>query len=494
MLDYTVSGAETIHLQLGTPSDPLQRATLSGRVTVRPLESSVYSITAQNANGRVTASARVEVVPVKVAQLRSRIKHIVFFMQENRSFDVYFGMLGKYREKRGLPNDIDGLDTFNTVLYDRYGHPVRPFRFQSVCHERLSPAWNETQYSAHYYPLTPTSGEFRVNEYPMQGFLIPTNSIPEQFDTHGTRAMGYFDERDFPFYYELATQYATSDRWFASLMSATPPNRRYLFQATSAGMHQREDPPPGGWPEKTIFRLLTEHNISWAYYYQDDSVFLAKFADWSNDFIRGQVRPISEYFDILSRPTADQDLPQVVFIERDGNGADGFVGDESPGTDPQAGAASARRIIMALLQSAAWPTSVFIHTYDEPGGHYDHVPPAKTVSPDYIPPRLLPTDWPGSFDETGLRVPLIVVSPWARKHFVSHKERELTSILKFIQTRFNLPPLTRRDAWADDMLEFFDFDSAPRLAIPPLPEQPVHGQTDPKRCSWEFSMEPGHPK
>jgi phospholipase C len=85
----------------------------------------------------------------------------------------------------------------------------------------------------------------------------------------------------------------------------------------------------------------------------------------------------------------------------------------------------------------------------------------------------------GDFTLSGSRVPLMVVSPFVKPHFVSHTNRELTSILKLIETRFNLPALTRRDAAADDMTEFFDFINPPAfLTPPPLPAQPTTGLDD----------------
>jgi phospholipase C len=131
------------------------------------------------------------------------------------------------------------------------------------------------------------------------------------------------------------------------------------------------------------------------------------------------------------------------------------------------------------MASPAWHDSVFILAYDEGGGLYDHVPPFTVVPPDNTPPALKPTDLAGDFTLSGFRVPIIVISPWVKPHFVSHTNRELTSILKLIETRFGLSPLTARDAAADDMTEFFDFVNGPALLTPPpLPEQPVDKAKD----------------
>jgi phospholipase C len=168
----------------------------------------------------------------------------------------------------------------------------------------------------------------------------------------------------------------------------------------------------------------------------------------------------------------------VIFIER----ASSSGLDEHPDNNIQTGAAKAAQIINALLNSAAWKSSVFIETYDEFGGLYDHVPIQSAPAPDNIAPICTPgfdsRCEPGDFAHTGFRIPLIVISPWVKPHFVSKKVRETTSILKLIETRFGLQPLTARDAWADDMTEFFDFVNPAWQAPPPLPAQPTNETCD----------------
>jgi phospholipase C len=303
--------------------------------------------------------------------------------------------------------------------------------------------------------------------------MLTTHSVAQQFDNAGLRAIGYYDQTDLPYYYELASQYAMSDSFHSAILANTPPNRMYLFGATTQG---RTYPDPSGHPQwniPTIFSSLQNASVKWAYYYQDD-MFLPEFEDWNNDAIRSKTFPIQKFLDILASPTADQDLPQVIFIER--SSSTGF--DEHPDNNIQKGAAVVKSFIDALQNSSAWGSSVFILTYDEGGGTYDHVPPFKVTAPDDYAPILSPTNQPGDFTDSGFRVPFIIVSPWVKPGFVSHVNRETTSILKFIETRFSLPPLTRRDAAADDMTEFFDFTSAPRLALPALPAQPTNGTCD----------------
>jgi len=135
------------------------------------------------------------------------------------------------------------------------------------------------------------------------------------------------------------------------------------------------------------------------------------------------------------------------------------------------------------MASTSWKDSTFILTYDEFGGLYDHVSPQPAISPDGIQPvDLIPgdvcTQTTGptcDFLYTGYRVPLIVVSPYARKNYVSHNVGDLTAILKLIETRFNVPALTRRDAAQIDMTEFFDFSNATWMTPPNPPAQITSG-------------------
>src|SRR5262249_5472192 len=140
-------------------------------------------------------------------------------------------------------------------------------------------------------------------------------------------------------------------------------------------------------------------------------------------------------------------------------------------------------LLQALMQSSSWKDSVFILTYDEFGGFYEHVPPHSAVSPDDVKPSdLQPEDICSAssgaacdFVFTGFRVPLMVISPFSKKNYVSHTAADYTAWLKFVETRFNLPSLTKRDADQMDMQEFLDFTNVPWATPPSLPEPPTTG-------------------
>jgi len=291
--------------------------------------------------------------------------------------------------------------------------------------------------------------------------------------------MGFYTGDDLPFYYFMASQFATSDRWFSPVMNRTQLNRIFGLGATDAGFiyppGTASDNDPRPFPNiKNIFELLQNAGISWRVYSAAGSEDLIGLA---NHTYLSYFQPFASQHaaNIVSRDQFKTDLqngalPQVVLIEP--NGAD-----EHPNTDLQVGAAGVADLMNAFMASSAWKDSVFIFTYDEGGNFYDHVPPQPVVLPDNIPPHFLKSfDVQATFDHTGYRLPLIVVSPFAKRNFVSHTVMDYTAILKFIETRFKLPSLTARDASQPDMTEFFDFINPP-WATPPtgVPAQPTTG-------------------
>jgi phospholipase C len=191
------------------------------------------------------------------------------------------------------------------------------------------------------------------------------------------------------------------------------------------------------------------------------------------------IATMDDYYNDVANGT----LPQVAQIEPASDaGLDehGTDTDSAPPTNIQAGARYVSKLMNALMASPSWNDSVFILTYDENGGLYDHVSPQPMPSPDGIKPIDIPqgdvcttnTGPTCDFTYTGYRVPLVVVSPFTKKNYVSHTVADYTAILKFIETRFNLTAINKRDAVQMDMTEFFDFTNPPWVT-PPTP--PVQG-------------------
>jgi phospholipase C len=459
-LTWAAQGATSLSIDNG-----IGTVTGTTSTTVSPTQDTTYTITATDSQGNTaTATATVSVGTNTGLQ---GIKHIIVILQENRSFDSYFSHLGSYvasKHPEITGYQINAGYDPNVLLPLSGGGTGHLFHEPTVRTENLSPAWNES----HFDIDKQADGTFKMDR-----FALTTHSVPVKFDPSGLRALGQYDETDLPYYYELATQFATSDSFHSPMLANTVTNRQYAFCATSQG---RIFPSPAGSPQwtcPTIFSSLQNANVSWEYYYKD-AIFLAGFTDWNNPAIQHKTAPIQKYLDILASPTADTDLPSVVWIDP-GFGGSGL--DEHPENNIQQGAAFIKTLIDALMNSPAWHDSVFILSYDEGGGLYDHVGPFATVPPDDIPPQLGPGDATGdNFTLSGFRVPIIVVSPLVKPHFVSHVNRDTTAILKLIETRFSLSPLTRRDASGDDMTEFFDFVNPPAfLTPPPLPAQPTNG-------------------
>ena len=459
-----------------------------GIIKVRPTQTTTYTCTATDRFGdHLSAPAKVTISNGDV----SNLNHIIYMLQENRAFDNYFGNLAYYRVyvdqiPGAQMSDVTDLHDLPSgfTLQNPQGQAIPPFHERTECIEGLNPNWNESHVDmdlvgGNWMSLTSNS------QFLMDKFLF--NAGGSQYDPTDSRPLGYYDWTDLPFYYELATQFNTSDTFYSPVPDATVINRMYLFAGTSYGDIFTPGTNNLTWERPTLFRVLTSAGISWRYYYQDNSIFLSDWADWQDPQIQNNVRNIQEYYNILSSPGADQNLPQVIFIER--ASATGF--DEHPGNNVQTGAAVVQQIMNALLTSQAWPDSAFILTYDEGGGTYDQQPPILLPQPDDKVPLPFQNQLyiHGIFNVSGFRVPVMLISPWSKPHFVWHMQTDYTSILKLIETRFSLNPLTRRDLNAGDLTDPtngpFDFSSPQMLQVPPLPTQPTNGT-----CNYQLEGYP----
>jgi phospholipase C len=398
------------------------------------------------------------------------VNHVIFMMQENQSFDRYFGQLNAYRQSKGYGADVNGTPANASQLSFDHSTTFTPFHMVSMCAEDLSSYWNESHNDWNHF--APTTATPLMDGYANSAGGNSRNSLG--FDINGQRVMGYYDDSDLPYYYFMATQFAMSDAWFSPLMSNTPSSRLYAMAATSHGVVNK---PLTQVKIDTIFDELERKGISWKNYVPDypNGSSLKPFPIFAK-FTGTKIVPMSQYF----TDAKSGNLPQVAFIDRDSKaGLDEHPG---PGISVQKGAAYVKTIIDALMASSNWDDSVFFFTYDEGGGFYDHVPPVATVSPDGIPPVLGANDTctatPGpmcDFVYTGFRLPNFVVSPFAKAHYVDHTPMDTTAILTFIEKRFGVAALTARDAAQPDISYFFDFAGKPNLTPPTPPAQPTNG-------------------
>ena len=138
------------------------------------------------------------------------------------------------------------------------------------------------------------------------------------------------------------------------------------------------------------------------------------------------------------------------------------------------GEASSRAVIDAVMHSPNWAKTVLLWCYDEHGGYYDHVPPPAAPAPDDVPPKLKPGDVKDGYTRLGFRVPAAIVSPYSKRNYVSHVVHDHTSVLGLVEHKFNLPALTHRDGWADDLTDSLDFDNPPAFLTPPKLAEPLN--------------------
>ena len=382
-----------------------------------------------------------------------KIDHIVVVMMENHSYDNYLGMLG-----RGDGFELDRGGHPTAANPDDDGNLVRAFRMPSTCQLERAPGqnWN--------------ASHIQYDDGRNDGFVRASGPV----------SMGYWTKDDLPFYYGLARTFPLCDRWFSSCLGQTYPNRRFLLAGTAHGLVSTDvskilaPSPPNG----LILDQLNAHGISWRNYFSDLPQVGLYRAPIDNN--RGNLVNIDQFY----ADAAAGKLPAVSLVDPL------FDKDESEENDAniQLGEAFTSRVVNAVMHGPAWSKSLLIWLYDEHGGYYDHVPPPAAIKPDDIPPDIQsPPDQPGGYDRYGFRVPAVVVSPYARRDYVSHVVHDHTSVLKLIETKWNLPALTFRDANADSLLDSVDFDhqafrEPPKLPAPGLsshPSQCVPGEPGP---------------
>jgi phospholipase C len=461
------------------------------------------------------------------------VNHIIIFAQENRSFDHYFGAMRSYWAANGIPDQsFDGLPQFNPatgiaplqgpvpaipgcdptqpypqsdVCVPDTSNTISSFHFASVCQEEQSPFWNESHVDWDYNDPQGNSSA-ALNGFVISAANDARQQSPVLMDTNGIRAMGYFDGSDLNYYYFMASNFATSDRWFSPVMDRTQINRMYLLAATSAGHVYPLVAPETPLTATTIFEELQNAGITWKIYIDpaattcptDPTPACLYNYSYINQFAYGET--------ILNSPTLSQNLvpisqfttdvqngtlPQVALIEpASAVGLDEHPSDydTSSPTNVQPGAQYAAGLINALMTSSSWQDSAMIFTYDEAGGFYDHVSPQPMPSPDGIAPVDLQAgdvcDSTGTtggatcnFTWTGYRLPMIVISPFAKKNYVSHTVYDYTAILALVEKRFGVAALTKRDAAQADMsTDFFDFVNVPWATPPTPPAQVMTGQ------------------
>ncbi len=377
------------------------------------------------------------------AQAGIPIKNVIVMMKENRAFDHLLGQL------HATVPAVEAIPaSFTNGGPD--GGAVTPFHQTSSCISHDP----DHQWAAMHT---------QVADGGMSGFI---ESAALSTLTNGLFAMSYYDSADLPFYYWLAGTYPVNDRHFASARSGTFPNRNFLLLGTADGVQSTGS----GYPlatTTTIFDALTTAGVTWGVY--SDGSLLSGSLNWDTGHAN-----TGSFADFLSLVDSGK-LPQVTFVD----GIDD-VTDDHPTANVQEGEEWSRTLYGHVTASPLWAHTAMIWTYDEAGGFFDHVPPPNKA----CVPR--PSDPPvggngvldSQFFELGVRVPLLVISPYARQGYTSHVAQEHTAITRFIETVFDLPALTNRDANSDALLDLFDFACPPAFLTPPVPPPSGTGGCD----------------
>ena len=386
------------------------------------------------ATGGLATSAAFNPETLRAAS--SQIKHIVVVMMENRSFDHFLGWLPNANGKQaGLSyKDIHGVI-----------HPTH-----ELAPDLTGCGFNDPDHSYQ-------GGRIQVDNGLMDGFMRTSAA-----DVY---AIGYYQEADNQFLPQFARNFTTCDMYFPSVLGPTFPNR--IFQL--CGQTDRLDDSASLCSYRTIFDHCLAAGVSARYYY-GNVPFLALF-------------PIDAIFFSHSFSTFLSDctggtLPAVSFVDPSFTLLLNTGNDNHPESDIRNGDAFIAQIYDAVATSPEWSSTVLVLNYDEWGGFFDHVPPPRALAPNSTD-----TDLVNGKALLGCRCPCIVASPWTvgepRNPTVDHTIFDHTSVLKMIESVFNVKPLAARETSSDvgNLLSVINLNN-PLTALPVLPlPQPVTPQS-----------------
>ncbi len=379
-------------------------------------------------------SLTVENASAVVPTSTTPIKHFIVLMQENHSFDNYFGT---YPGADGIPPGtcipVDPTNPQNTEC-------VKPFH---IGDNDVQPA--DLDHSS-------STSQLQYNDGAMNGFVSALNRRNQD----GRLAMGYYDDRDIPYYWNIADQYVLFDRFFSSASDGSLSN--HIFWVAGAPANTDKSGAKNLDNLTTIFDRLQQRGVSWKFYVQNYDPNLnyrtvdqypgnrASQVVWvpllsfdrfiDNPELSSHIVNLDEYYTDLAQNT----LPAVAYIVPSGPS-------EHPPSNIQSGERFVRTLIQSLMTSESWSESAFLLAYDDWGGWYDHVSPPQIDASGY-----------------GFRVPVLLISPYAKQGYIDHTQLDFTSILKFLEENYQLQPLAERDANANSLSGAFDFSQPPRAS------------------------------
>ncbi len=348
--------------------------------------------------------------PLPPVPAATPIDHIVIIMKENHAFDNYFGT---------FPG-VDGLPPGVALPDGRGGN--------------ASPQWLDTTWT---WDLPHDRGSM-LQDYDggrNDGFAATAASVSPSL---ANVSVGYYDGRQLGYYWTLAANYTIADHYFQSVMGPTIPNRLFSLAGQAGGLTS-DVIPPSGLDISTIFDQMEARGVTWRYYYSPDPRYQAlplyfPRLDANPDMVRQVVN-----MDRLPGDIGAGNLPNVTYIDPEAN----LSISEHPPSNVTVGETWSASVISAIMAGPQWRSTAILLTWDENGGFYDHVPPPQVDQWGY-----------------GFRVPMIVLSPYAKRGFVDTTVMDHTSILRLIADNWGLPYLTSREANAGDLISAFDFGNA----------------------------------
>jgi len=388
------------------------------------------------------------------SQTKTPIQHLVVLLQENHTFDNYFGT---YPGADGLPaNTSMPIDPKNPSAGS-----VQPWHIGNSTITDLS------------HSNTTFKGQYDNGK--MDGFVSYLNSINQ----NGQLSMGYYNGTDVPYYWNLADNYVLFDHLFSSAADGSFANHMYWVAAVSPVVPRGQQLNDILANVPTIFDRLQAAGVSWKFYVEnyDPTITYRNMANSGNrgsqviwvpllnfdrfiddPVLSSHIVDLSQYYTDLTQGT----LPAVSYIVPSGQS-------EHPPQKPMTGERTVKNLIQELMRSSSWDSSAFMLMYDDWGGWYDHVTPPQVDNFGY-----------------GLRVPGLLVSPYAKKGYIDNTQLDFTSVLKFIEVNWNVPPLQSRDTAASNFLEAFDFTQSPRPPefLTSTRNPPVAAKKDPSRIIY----------
>jgi phospholipase C len=381
-----------------------------------------------------------------------KIQHFIFIMQENRSFDHYFGT---YPGADGIPEGTALLDPRDGTVVTPYHNPF-PFDFDAV-HD--------------YQDAIADIDGGKMDGFMKQAYATYALSVkPSEdpgYDPKGV--MAYHDYREIPNYWNYALLYTLQDRMFESVQAFSLVSHLYMLAAQSGGYYDsynQTKPTTFEFPEITQF--LHNANISWNYYVTSGlNPDVNGMAIGSEEDQKNAPDKFTLWNPLPAFPAVQNDATQRVhLVDTTQFYADAQSGNlpdvswvcpnfqnplsEHPGLkgDLRAGMAYVTGVINAVMKGPQWNSSAIFLSWDDWGGFYDHVVPPQIDNLGY-----------------GIRVPGLVISPYAKQNYIDHNTYSFDSWLKIVEERFGLTPMTAREILASDMMNTFDFSQTPRAPL-----------------------------